>query len=210
MKRLNNFSFYLHVDAAYGGYIRSVFLDKNNHFLEYNELRKRLIKNKYINEANSWPSLEVYSAFKALPEVDSITVDPHKLGYVPYLAAAVLYKYKSIRKVISFFASYIETKQEVADGNTLSSYDLMGSKSGAMAAAVWTAQKVVPLNFYGYGKLIAHSVEGALHFNYIMSNDNIFMLAGRKMQVETLTVPDCNIVVFAFNIVGNKSLSEMR
>jgi tyrosine decarboxylase len=205
-----NYSFFLHVDAAYGGYLRSVFLDEKNRFMEYNELRDKLIKNKYINDENTWPSREVYTSLMAISDADSISIDPHKLGYVPYLAAAVLFRYKELRKVISFFASYIESKKEIEDGKTLGSYDLMGSKSGAMAAAVWTAQKVVPLNFYGYGKIIAHSIEGARHFNYVMSHNNIFTLRGKEIQVQTLTMPDCNIVVFAFNILSNKSLVAMN
>ena len=36
-------SFYFHVDAAYGGYSRSMFLDENSRFMEYDELKKRLI-----------------------------------------------------------------------------------------------------------------------------------------------------------------------
>lgn len=31
-------SFYVHVDAAYGGYVRAMFLDENNQFMDYDAL----------------------------------------------------------------------------------------------------------------------------------------------------------------------------
>ena len=32
--------FYLHVDAAYGGYARTMFLDEDNNFIPYKDLKK--------------------------------------------------------------------------------------------------------------------------------------------------------------------------
>ena len=78
-------AFYFHVDAAYGGYGRSLFLDANGRFLAYAELQRRLTSEGLTNWGPGIPSREVWSAYKAIPFADSVTIDPHKMGYVPYL-----------------------------------------------------------------------------------------------------------------------------
>ncbi len=35
-------NFYFHIDAAYGGYSRVLFLDEKSRFMEYEELKERL------------------------------------------------------------------------------------------------------------------------------------------------------------------------
>jgi glutamate/tyrosine decarboxylase-like PLP-dependent enzyme len=67
-------SFGIHVDAAWGGYLASMFRAEDGSLRAYDDVRA---------DTRYFPSREVYDAFAALGEVDSVTVDPHKLGYLP-------------------------------------------------------------------------------------------------------------------------------
>ncbi|HJH27920.1 MAG TPA: tyrosine decarboxylase, partial [Methanophagales archaeon] len=69
----DDISFYIHVDAAYGGYTRSVFLDENDQFMSFDELKQTLHDQGILHKEIDWPSRDVYDAYKAMPEADSIT-----------------------------------------------------------------------------------------------------------------------------------------
>lgn len=203
-------SFYIHVDAAYGGYMRSVFLDKDDRFMDFDDLKERLHDEGVLHKEIDWPPRDVYDAYKSMAEVDSITLDPHKMGYVPYAAGGIALKDKRAIDLISYFAAYVFEKTE-DNPMLLGSYIMEGSKAGASAAAVWAAHRVVPLNILGYGRIIGRSVEGAARFynSLLSTSDKEIEAAGRKFVVAPLTRPDFNIVDFAFNGVGNTSLEAM-
>jgi len=201
-------SFYLHIDAAYGGYARTIFLDEDDHFMGFNDLKKALHEQGVVHKEVDWPSNDVYEAYRAIPEADSITIDPHKMGYVPYAAGGVVMKDKRVLDLISYFAAYVFEKTE-DNPMLLGSYIMEGSKAGATAAAVWTAHKVIPLNVTGYGKIIGRSVEGAARFYHSLLAAGTLDVEDRKFRVAPLTRPDFNIVDFAFNEEGNASLKAM-
>jgi glutamate/tyrosine decarboxylase-like PLP-dependent enzyme len=201
-------SFYLHIDAAYGGYARTIFLDEDDHFMGFNDLKKALHEQGVVHKEVDWPSNDVYEAYRAIPEADSITIDPHKMGYVPYAAGGVVMKDKRVLDLISYFAAYVFEKTE-DNPMLLGSYIMEGSKAGATAAAVWTAHKVIPLNVTGYGKIIGRSVEGAARFYHSLLSAGTLDAEDRKFRVAPLTRPDFNIVDFAFNEEGNASLKAM-
>ena len=201
-------SFYIHVDAAYGGYTRSVFLDENDQFMGFDDLKQKLHDQGVLHKEINWPSRDVYEAYKAMANADSITLDPHKMGYIPYAAGGVVLKDKRALDLISYFAAYVFEKTE-DNPMLLGSYIMEGSKAGAAAAAVWTAHRVVPLNISGYGRIIGRSVEGAVRFYNSLLSTKVVEVAGKKFVVAPLTNPDFNIVDFAFNEVGNTSLKAM-
>ena len=59
-------NFYVHVDAAYGGYARSIFLDENFNFIPKDELKAKYLEHGvFLNEETEWPSDDTYEAFKA-------------------------------------------------------------------------------------------------------------------------------------------------
>ena len=203
-------SFYVHADCAYGGYARSIFLDEDNNFMPYNSLKVRLHKLNIINQDElDWPSQDVYNAFEAVSQADSATIDPHKMGYVPYSAGGIAIRDKRMVDAISFFAAYIFEKGTDVP-SLLGSYILEGSKAGATAAGVWAAHHVLPLNITGYGRLIGASIEGAQRMYNLVQNVTRFEINGTKMRFETLIKPDFNMVDFAFNIEGNKDLEKMN
>ncbi len=202
-------SFYFHIDAAYGGYARALFLDNTDRFMNFTALVKQH-KDRGISYGDEdWLTREVYDAFQAMPQADSITVDPHKLGYVPYAAGAIVAADRRIIDLISYFAAYIFEESDDKP-MLLGSYILEGSKAGAAVAAVWMAHKVVPLNSVGYGRIIGDSIEGAYRFYRSLLQTAPLEIAGGRFEVIPLTRPDINIVDFAFHEIGNDSLEAMN
>ncbi|MFA6022694.1 MAG: pyridoxal-dependent decarboxylase [Candidatus Pacearchaeota archaeon] len=203
-------SFYFHVDAAYGGYSRALFLDEKNKFIDYNNLRKRLYSDKIFVKSHNYPSKEIYEAYKAIPFADSITIDPHKMGYIPYSAGGIAIKDRRILDLISYFAAYLFEKGKNAPV-LLGSYIMEGSKAGATAAAVWASHRLIPLNISGYGQIIGRSVEGAQMFSNSLKKIKSLKVKGKEFLLEPLILDqDFNIVCMAFNEKGNKNLEKMN
>lgn len=200
--------FYLHIDAAYGSYARSLFLDEDNNFIPYEDLKEVHQKYGVFQEDKEYISKEVYNAYKAFPEAQSITVDPHKMGYVPYAAGGIAIRHKDMRDIIGYFPVYVYDKRSGAPA-TLTPYILEGSKAGATAAAVWTAHRIMPLNVSGYGKLIGRSIEAANRYYEFLKNLH-FNINGTEVEVNPLTQPDFNMVDWTFNIKGNTDLAKMN
>jgi glutamate/tyrosine decarboxylase-like PLP-dependent enzyme len=61
---------------------------------------------------DSWPSDSVFASFEAVAQTDSITIHPHKLGYIPYLCSAILFRQEEVRELISFDAPVIVREAE--------------------------------------------------------------------------------------------------
>ncbi|WP_394239099.1 tyrosine decarboxylase [Niallia oryzisoli] len=200
--------FYIHVDAAYGGYARSIFLDENNEFIPWEEIEDVYAKYNIFSEPCEWLTKEIYDSFKAMNQAESITIDPHKMGYIPYAAGGIVIKDIRMRDAISYFATYVFEKGANIPA-LLGAYMLEGSKAGATAAAVWTAHRVLPLNVTGYGKLIGASIEGAYRFYHFLYNKE-FKVGEKTVRIHPLTRPDFNMVDYVFNEVGNTNLEKMN
>ena len=110
----------------------------------------------------AWPSDEWVRAVEALGEADSVSVDPHKLGYVPYSAGAVLVRDGRARHLVATDPPYLAPTgaEEPGVERFLGRYILEGSKPGAAAAAVWLSHKALPLDERGYGYLIERTRRG--------------------------------------------------
>jgi tyrosine decarboxylase len=202
-------SFYLHVDAAYGGYARAIFLDEQGRFLERAELPAAFRRHAVFSAPLDWPEPDVHAAFQAMGEADSITIDPHKMGYVPYAAGAVVLKDRRVLDLISYFAAYVFEQSE-DNPMLLGSYILEGSKAGATVASVWAAHRTVPLDLRGYGRLIGASIEGAHRFYEALQTTPPYEKDGRRFRIHPLVRPDFNMVDFAVHEEGNPSLAEMN
>ncbi|MEG1482026.1 tyrosine decarboxylase [Clostridium sp.] len=203
-------NFYLHVDAAYGGYARSIFLDDDYSFIPEDKFKEKMLEHGAILDKNTaWPSTDVYNAFKAMEKADTITIDPHKMGYIPYSAGGIIVKDKRMRDSISYFATYVFEKG--ADiPSLLGAFMLEGSKAGATAASVWTAHKVMPLNITGYGKLIGAGNEGAYKLYNKLKMQKSYQVGSKIVDVYPLVEPDFNMVDFSFNVRGNTDLKVMN
>lgn len=197
--------FYLHVDGAYGGYIRSMFRAEDGSLMKLHDVRRHFAKEGYFSPQVHWPDNDTYEAFEAIKEADSVTVDPHKLGYVPYAAGGVVMKDRRALDLISYFAAYT-FEGEGVEPALLGAFIMEGSRPGASAASVWMAHKVLPLSIDGYGKLLAHSVDGAQRLYQAFHEHEVVEACGRQFRVKCLTQPDLNVVNFVFNELGNTDL----
>ena len=204
-------SFYLHVDAAYGGYGRALFLDSQGRFLPYEKLRDAGgAGSSPPGGGHAVPSREVWAAYRAMSAADSITVDPHKMGYVPYSAGGIAIRDRRLLGLVSYSAAYVFDRENPLDLN-LGSVILEGSKAGATAASVWAAHRVLPLNQDGYGQIIGRTIEGTDHFIRTLRSMREFSAGGERIVCEPLlATPDYNIVCMAFNFRGNADLARMN
>jgi glutamate/tyrosine decarboxylase-like PLP-dependent enzyme len=194
-------NFHLHCDAAYGGYIAACFRSAAGKFRSLAEMR---------SEYDSWPSEHVYRGFAALKEADSITVDPHKLGFVPYPAGAIIFRDGRIKNTVAQEAAYaLGGRTERTPGEMyIGKYILEGSKPGAAAAATYLSHRLIPLNERGYGSILGHTIRIARSFHDRVRDfgetiRNEFIL-------QPLTLSDTNLVAYLFNPAGNTRLDLMN
>ena len=136
--RARGMNFSVHADAAWGGYFRAMLRDEGT-------LDRR------CGIPTAALSAYVRAQYEALPQADSITVDPHKGGYVPYPAGALCYRDAAWRDAISLRAPVVFHSQTEP---TVGVYGVEGSKPGASAAAVWLAHRVIRPDRNGYGRIL--------------------------------------------------------
>lgn len=227
----NNQSFWLHVDSAWGGYIRSLFIDKEyRHIKVKSELKDgsnldQIVK-EYIRTMNMtedfvntngkkiklvWHDSEVIKAFLAMPDADSITVDPHKLGYVPYPAGVIAFKNKNVTQLVAQKAKYIsDTSENIESAESPSitavgSYILEGSKPGAAAMSCWLSAKTIPLNLHNHGKIIKTTLLNAKRFAYYIGEHHkkTFLIMEKELGNEKLPDNPFKFVLLYNNIDTN-------
>jgi glutamate/tyrosine decarboxylase-like PLP-dependent enzyme len=141
----NEFGFHLHVDAAYGGYLRAAVLSGNG------EIRPR-------GEVADLLSPEAYDAMAVLGEVDSATVDPHKHGAAAYGVGGVIFRDEALRDVLLNTCPYT---YHVREQPNIGMWQLEGSRPGAAAAGVWLAHRTMPLHAGGMGRIHAECLRSA-------------------------------------------------
>ncbi len=190
--------FWLHVDAAWGGYIPSLFRD------ERGALRPRA---EVAKEFRYFPSERVYRSTAGLAEADSITVDPHKLGFVPFGAGAIVVRNRRVLDLVQQEAPYVLTSSPADDErryHKLGRFIVEGSKPGAAAAACYVNHRVLPLTEGHFGRLIARGVQTCEQLV-----DRLAELAKDMAPLATIGVPfepDCNLLCVFVNPAGNTSL----
>lgn len=142
--RKQGLEFAIHCDAAWGGYYKSMLNNddqSNPHFFKSidNDAMVSLPMSDYVLQQ-----------YQVLQFSDSITIDPHKSGYVPYPAGGLCYRNSAMRNLVSFTAPVV---YHGGVDPTVGVYGVEGSKPGAAAAAVYLSHKVIRPNITGYGKL---------------------------------------------------------
>ncbi len=187
-------AFHVHADAAWGGYAVSITRDAQGERRSYQETLA-----DYAPEV--WPEESVYEALCAVGGTDSITIDPHKLGFMPYPAGAVCFADNRARELVAVDAPYV-FHRGASEWGYIGRYILEGSKPGASAAAVWMSHHVLPLNARGYGRLIGESAKGALALHRRLQGGD-----WAPFRVVPLPTPDINIVCFA---VGHPALETLE
>lgn len=150
-----------HVDAAYGGYFCSLLGAPDNGGLE----------------------AEVAGAFAGIARVNSVTLDPHKLGFVPYNCGAFFARSEQEYRSPSFDAPYLLTGNDGAWQNTLE-----GSRAATGAVATWMACKTIGLGPDGYGRILGRDLLGARALEG--------ELAGMREEISVIEPGDLNILCF--------------
>jgi len=125
-----------HVDAAYGGFFRTLLAETES------------------LGADSVLSDEARLSLEQLPLVDSVTLDPHKLGYVPYACGALVVRDAATYRVSSFDAKYLESTTPAERW----SRTLEGSRSALGAAATWMTSKTIGFTPDGYGRILKRTM----------------------------------------------------
>jgi glutamate/tyrosine decarboxylase-like PLP-dependent enzyme len=153
--RQQGLEFAVHADAAWGGYFAS------------------LLRTPLESQAtNTAPALQetpvlpmsdyVNTQYNALPGVDSITIDPHKAGYIPYPAGGLCYRNGSMRNLVAFLAPEVfHGESAVAD---MGIYGVEGSKPGAAAAGVYLSHRIIRPDRSGYGKILGQALFNSKRF----------------------------------------------
>ncbi len=192
-------SFWLHADAAYGGYLRSITIPDRTGLGDSTTCVQ--IEHRVEQIALELPIRSVCGALEKISEADSIVVDPHKLGYIPYPAGAVCFKHASVKLLARQDAPYLDAPCE--NGSQTDLLDsigvsiLEGSKPGAAAAAVWLSHTLIPLDNAGHGRLLKETIRNACELHALLK-----IIPARKSACVVRAAFPCatssNIVCFAF------------
>lgn len=135
-----------HIDAAYGGFFCSLLED--------------------ASVASSHLSKDVVEGLTAVRFSTSITVDPHKLGYVPYSSGSFLCQDIRDYAVVQTSAPYI--KYEESDPGQ---FTMEGSRSASGAVATLMAAKTMGLGSEGYGRLLARTIRQRVKLQKIIESE---------------------------------------
>ncbi len=172
-----NIHIWHHVDAAYGGFFCTLLGGGTE---------------KVLLPAQR-------KALRAISRAQSVTIDPHKLGYVPYSCGAFITRDEHAYRASSFQAPYIDR----ADADDKWRCTLEGSRSGAGAAATWLTGKTLGFDHDKFGKIIAAGIQARKDFTVALQNANTLACP--------LSPADTNILCFSLARPGEKlSLSNQR
>ena len=153
--------FTIHADAAWGGYFASTLHER------LPEPERLLPQARAFRSSGLSPDLllapipetpmsdDIRARYLALGEADSITVDPHKAGYIPYPAGGLCYRDSNMRNLVSLKSPVVF---HGAADPTVGVYGIEGSKPGAAAAAVYMSHKAIRPTRQGYGKLLEQCI----------------------------------------------------
>ncbi len=180
----NNLSYWIHSDAAYGGYFRAISKEQWIDIYKYNS--------EILTDEENKKRDYIYKNLEALKSVDSLVIDPHKQGYIPYPAAIVMYKDSRIRDHIQYKAPYLRDNDDIYK-TLLGQWTLEGSRPGATAISCYLSQKCFPLNSEGYGMLLTECLKGT---KKIIKTFDDFNRRERDFKIEKLFSPDLNIVCY--------------
>lgn len=192
--------FWLHVDAAWGGYLATLFRNADGSLRSLDEVAAGF---------ENFPSQQVHAAFGALSRTDSTTIDPHKLGYVPYGAGAFVGRDHRALRLLAEQADYVFHEEDAvgyeAQQRRFGQYIIEGSKPGAAAAAVYVTHQVLPLDHENFGFLQAKTIRAAESF---LRAARAFAAAHRsRLQVTVPFEPETNLVCLAMNPAGNRRVA---
>jgi glutamate/tyrosine decarboxylase-like PLP-dependent enzyme len=183
--------FWLHADCAWGGYFLSLLDGQDVSENDENGLKSwifELLHQEFqdLPETNwkihleAW-ALRFYSSAKSIAESDSITIDPHKAGYIPYAAGVTLFKNYIVREVAPFsfpvlnarYRSLTSLQEKIWNIPYMALYTIEGSRPCTGAVATWLMHTSIPLDRDNHGLLIGKSVTNAILFQEYLNQRQI-------------------------------------
>ena len=196
-------TFHVHSDACYGGYVAAVTRRADGSRRTAAEIRGSMGE----GGSGGWPDDGWLRSIEALERADSITIDPHKLGYVPYPAGAFLLRDRRARELVAVDPPYLLPTQglDSTEDLFLGRFIFEGSKPGAAAASVWLSHKVLPLDERGYGYLIERTMVGARRMHAALAAADF-----GDIQLVLLPAPDVNIVCYVLHHPSLSTLVEVN
>jgi len=171
LKLRERYSFRVHVDAAYGGYFT---------------LADNL-------------SPKARAAFDAIPQADSIVVDPHKHGLQPYGCGCILFRDPSVGRFYKHDSPYTYFSSKDLH---LGEISLECSRAGASAVALWATQQLLP---YTPGGAFARGLESGREAALELHR----RLAASPYFVAPSFVPELDIVFWAAKTLNIEDSSAM-
>jgi len=193
--------FSIHVDAAWGGYLTTLFRNPDGSLRTLDEVRQ---------DYRQFPMPEIHAAFAALERVDSVTIDPHKLAYLPYGAGAFVCRDHRAMSLLTEQADYVfdsaDSAGDALDHRHFGQFIPEGSKPGAMAAAVYVAHRVLPLDHANFGLIPRHTVQAAEAFQ--KRAEQFARETADHVHAIVPFPPDSNLVCLALNPRGNRDLAR--
>lgn len=177
-------SFLVHVDAAFGGYWRTLCLDEDGSMMPYDDMAAGSVA------AQVKP--KVYEAFRALPLADSVTVDPHKSGHAPYPAGGLVLRDRRAVAAVANMPAYFD--HGAGDRLPFGPYTLEGARPGAAAAAVWATHRLIGLHAGGYGRLLGGCLATAQRLHQEFRAEEPSGAAGKGPRIISCYEPDLNIL----------------
>lgn len=205
-------SFWLHADAAYGGYLRTTILPRREGLGVPRTTTH--VAGREVELELELPVGDTCDALARLGEADSIVVDPHKLGYIPYPAGALSFRSDLVKPLLRQEAPYIG---EAATGPEaerrepgVGMYILEGSKPGAAAAAVWLSHATIPLDNSGHGQLVRQGIRDACEL-YALLTHWPKLGEAHGVRAVPLAPPQSNILCYCFApAAGGRTLAELN
>lgn len=160
-----------HVDAAYGGFLASLLNQPS--------------AADYIATAELDGERE--RALRAIRRADSVTLDPHKLGYIPFACGACIVRDDRDYRLGSVDAPYIRYQ-----GRDRGRYTLEGSRPATGAAATWMIAKGIGLEPGGYGRILARTIRSRLDLERELRRRGFLVTPGLDTNVLCFTVSPPN------------------
>jgi len=141
LKNRDGLHIWHHVDAAYGGFFCSLPQD-----------------------ARTVVSQQVIRALNGIRRSNSVTIDPHKLGYVPYSSGAFICRNKReyySQKIDAPYIKFVENRDK-------GTQTIEGSRSAAGAVSTWLTSKSIGLNDEGYGRILELTIKSRIKLQQLL------------------------------------------